>query len=88
MTQPASIDKSSLSARKKLRTRKQAKAYLRRNGLSVPAFAKQHGFNEKAVRRVLSGELQGNYGDSHNIAVALGMKQPDPEVTPLLPGNN
>lgn len=49
--------------------------------MSVPAFAKLHGFKPKAVYRVLSGELQGNYGDGHEIAVALGIKRPDPDVT-------
>lgn len=81
MTQAQSINKSSHNGRNKLRTRKQAKAFLKRNGISVVAFAKMHGFKEKAVRRVLSGELQGNYGDSYDIAVALGMKQPDADVT-------
>lgn len=73
-----SIDKKvTIASRKKLRTAKQAKNYLKRNGLTVPMFSKQHGFNEKTVYRVLNGESKCLYGDGYNIAVALGMKSPD-----------
>lgn len=83
MTQQQSIDKKAISVpRKKLLTAKQAKDYLRRNGITVPAFAKQHGFKEKAVYRVLSGESKALFGDGYAIAVALGMKKTD--VTILL----
>lgn len=79
ITQSQSIDKNRMnSSRKRLRTAKQAKAYLRRNGLTVPRFAQLHGFKEKAVYRVLNGEIKGLYGDGYEIALALGMKAPDP----------
>lgn len=71
--------------RKKLLTAKQAKAYLRRNGLTVPAFSKMYGFNEKTVYRVLNGEIKGHYGEGHEIAVTLGMKRPDQAITETLP---
>ncbi|QSB02007.1 DNA-binding protein [Methylomonas sp. EFPC1] len=89
MTQEQSIDKKVTSVpRKRLRTPKQAKAYLRRNGLTVPRFAQAHGFNQKTVYRVLNGESKALYGDGYQIAVALGMKAPDADVTDLLPGTN
>lgn len=82
ITQSQSIDKNCSNApRKKLRTAKQAKAYLRRNGITVQRFAQLHGFKEKAVYRVLNGEIKGLYGDGYAIAVALGMKAPDADVT-------
>jgi len=48
---------------------------LRRQGLSVPEWSKIHGFNVRAVRAVLYGQNKRNYGTSHRIAVALGMKE-------------
>jgi gp16 family phage-associated protein len=78
MTQPQSIDKNvTIASRNRLRTAKQAKSYLKRNGLTVPMFCKQHGFKEKTVYRVLNGESKCLYGDGYKIAVALGMKSPD-----------
>lgn len=48
---------------------------LRRQGLSVPKWSELNGFNVRAVRAVLYGQNKGNYGTSHKIAVALGMKE-------------
>jgi len=48
---------------------------LRAQGVTVREWAEQHGFPERAVRAVLSGHNKGNYGQSHRIAVALGIKE-------------
>lgn len=48
---------------------------LRRQGLSVTKWAEINGFNVRAVRAVPYGHNKGYYGNSHRIAVALGMKE-------------
>lgn len=49
---------------------------LRAAGKSVPQWAKENGFSIRAVRAVIYGHNKGNYGTSHKIAVALGIKDP------------
>lgn len=44
-------------------------------GKTVASWAKEHGFSERAVRAVISGHNKGNYGQAHQIAVALGLKE-------------
>ena len=56
-------------------TTQEAKQQLSDKGLTVSDWAKQHGFPVRAVRAVLSGHNKGNYGQSHKIAVALGLKK-------------
>jgi len=48
---------------------------LRYEGKTVTQWAKEHGFPIRAVRAVISGHNKGNYGQSHRIAVALGLKE-------------
>ena len=43
-------------------------------GISIAEWARARGFNEKMVYRVLAGEVKGNRGRAHEIAVALGLK--------------
>lgn len=43
-------------------------------GKTVPQWAREQGFNVRAVRAVISGQNKGHYGQAHNIAVALGLK--------------
>lgn len=52
----------------------EVKKTMRDNGLSLPEWAKTHGFPVRSVRAVLYGHNKGNYGMSHKIAVALGLK--------------
>jgi gp16 family phage-associated protein len=49
-------------------------------GESVEAWAKQHGFERTAVYRVLNGQSPARRGNTHAIAVKLGLK-PDPSKT-------
>lgn len=58
---------------RKLKTAQQKLAEFKARGLSVRRWAKENGFSPALTYRVLSG---GNpqRGESHNIAVALGIK--------------
>lgn len=51
-----------------------AKARFKRVGYSQRAFAKELGVHEGLVTEVLSGRKKCIRGDSHRIAVALGLK--------------
>ncbi len=46
-----------------------------RQGLSVAEFARAENFDRHLVYQVIDGRLKGTRGQSHNIAVALGLKQ-------------
>lgn len=61
-------------------TAEQVKSRLRRQGVTVTAWAKSHGFPRGAVYRVLNGQYKAHYGQAHDIAVALGMKAPHYET--------
>lgn len=56
-------------------TRAEAKARFHRTGRSVKSFAQEHGFNLQLVYMVLSGYRPGLRGQSHEIAVRLGIKE-------------
>lgn len=58
----------------KLRTPEQARAELERNGVSIAAWAMANKFNPNLVHEVLAGRKKGIRGQSHNIAVKLGLK--------------
>jgi len=67
---------------KKLRTAKEARAWLSYLGITVAQWSREHGFNEQLVREVLAGRKLGLRGHSHNIAIALGMKNGLPTDRP------
>jgi len=50
------------------------RAELARNGLSLAAWARSHGFSESLTYRVMRGK-PATLGQSHRIAVALGLKE-------------
>lgn len=52
----------------------EAREALQAEGIS--AWARRHGFREKSVHDVLSGTRLCTRGKSHEIAVALGLKDP------------
>lgn len=58
----------------KLRTPEQARAELERKGVSIAAWAMANKFNPNLVHEVLAGRKKGVRGQSHNIAVKLGLK--------------
>lgn len=54
---------------------KQARAMLNRKGVSIAAFARQHGLQPRLVAGVLEGRYACRIGKSHIAAVLLGMKE-------------
>ncbi len=62
----------------KLRTPEQARQFLRDNGITVVEFARQNGLDRHAVNDALRGVGKGNFGKSHQAAIALGIKR-DPD---------
>lgn len=63
----------------KLLTPDQIKQQFRQRGLTITKWAEEQGYKRNAVYRVLNGFDKANYGQAHDIAVALGMKQPQPQ---------
>ncbi|HRI90474.1 MAG TPA: DNA-binding protein [Accumulibacter sp.] len=59
----------------KLRTREEVLADFARKGISIRSWAKKNGLSHGCVRGVLSGRLTGRIGQSHKVAVLLGMKE-------------
>lgn len=59
---------------KAIRTPEEVRADFQRKGLSISAWAKEHGFGRATVHAVLSGRLAGRIGQSHRVAVLLGIK--------------
>jgi gp16 family phage-associated protein len=62
----------------KLRTPEEARQFLRDNGITVVEFARQNGLDRHAVNDALRGVGKGNFGKSHQAAIALGIKR-DPD---------
>jgi gp16 family phage-associated protein len=44
------------------------------NGISVAGWSRDHGFRSALVYRVLRGEAKCRRGETHKIAIALGIK--------------
>ena len=57
-----------------------ARARLEAEGIAVTEWSRQHGFNHKLVHMVLTGTRKCRHGESHRIAVALGIKDPPPSA--------
>lgn len=51
------------------------RAAMRANGVNVSEWARDHGFDVRLVHQVLRGNRACRFGESHRIAVALGVKQ-------------
>lgn len=51
------------------------KQRLRAEGKTITQWAHEHGFPRTEVYRVLGGQYRANYGQAHDIAVKLGLKQ-------------
>lgn len=63
-----------LSKSKRVRTLKEARAAFHRSGKSVVAWARENGFSVALTYMVLSGKRKALRGQSHCIAVKLGIK--------------
>ena len=47
-----------------------------RRGQTIKQWAEHHNFHLSTVSAVINGHVKGNYGLSHKVAVALGIKGP------------
>jgi gp16 family phage-associated protein len=65
------------------KTRKQAKLEFHKSGVSIAGWAVENGFNPTLVYMVLSGKRAAVRGQSHRIAVALGLKNGAANHMPL-----
>ncbi|MQY50763.1 DNA-binding protein [Rhodocyclus gracilis] len=59
---------------KQLRTAEEARAELKRQGISITAWSLANGFSPNLVFEVLGGRKKCARGAAHNIAVKLGLK--------------
>lgn len=50
------------------------------SGTPISVWANENGFIPQEVYKVLNGQIKGNFGRAHKIAVALGLKK-QPKVT-------
>lgn len=53
----------------------EVRAEFQRKGISISAWALANQFSPNLVFEVLSGRKKGDRGQSHKIAVALGLKE-------------
>jgi gp16 family phage-associated protein len=58
----------------KLLTPQEVRDEFTRRGISVSTWAKKHGFNRNLANAVVRGDCKCLYGETHKIAVMLGMK--------------
>ncbi|WP_421576607.1 DNA-binding protein [Stenotrophomonas maltophilia] len=61
------------TTRQKLRTPEEARQWLRDNGITVIAFAKEHNLSRHALNDAFRGIGKGTYGKSRAAAIALGI---------------
>lgn len=60
---------------KPLRTREDVLAEFARKGISIRSWAIANGVSPSVTHAVLKGKLAGRIGESHKVAVLLGLKQ-------------
>ena len=63
-------------------THVEARDLMLHQGITLAQWARDHKFSEPLVREVMSGRKKFLRGQSHNIAVALGMKHGTPTTRP------
>lgn len=56
------------------RTPAEVRAWFSRHGVTITQWAQSHGFKPSVVGSLLAGRTQGNWGEAHGAAVALGLK--------------
>ena len=54
----------------------EVRAWFRASGITIADWSSQQGFNAALVYAVIKGERKCMRGESHKIAVALGLKSP------------
>jgi len=60
--------------KKAQRTPQQVQAWFHENGISVAEWSARHGFSSALVYAVMKGQRKCLRGESHRIAVMLGLK--------------
>lgn len=63
-------------------TPEQVRQRFRSQGKTLSQWADEHGYPREAVYRVMGGVDKGHYGRSHEIALALGLKEGGPDILP------
>lgn len=58
----------------KLKTHAEARAWFDQTGTSIAEWSRNHGFGATMVRQILEGKKACKRGQSHQIAVLLGIK--------------
>ena len=56
-------------------TPEKIKKQFRQRGETITDWATRHGYPRREVYRVLNGQAKGYYGQAHEIAVKLGLKE-------------
>ncbi|MBK9347835.1 MAG: DNA-binding protein [Burkholderiales bacterium] len=67
-----------------LKTREEVQSWFQSQGISIADWAMEHGFSAALTREVIKGR-RCIRGQSHHIAVALGMKAPTYVSDPIQP---
>lgn len=73
MTQPRVSSRETIAARAAM-----VRAQFEANGVNAAQWALDRGFSPSLVQKILRGERACRRGDSHRIAIALGIKDPEP----------
>ena len=58
-----------------MKSREEVRREFTERGLSISGWAKQRGFSQALVYQVLNGHRKALRGESHKIAVELGLKE-------------
>ena len=62
-------------------TLKSAKSYFLQHGINRSEWARHFGINQQTISDFFRGKLKGTWGESHHVAVLLGVKEnPDQEA--------
>lgn len=58
-----------------MKASEEVKEMFKRQGKTFTQWAKENGYSRAQVYRVLNGQAKCNYGEVHEIAVKLGLKE-------------
>ena len=64
----------------KIKTPQQVREELKSKGMPIAEYARQKSLDLQLVYDILSGRNKATYGESHRIAVALGIKNGEAEA--------
>ncbi len=58
-----------------LKTPEQVRQEYRAKGITIASVARSKGWSPQEVYKVLNGQIKGNFGKSHDIAIFFGLKK-------------